>query len=280
MAAAAQDRDALLTEIPRLSETIGSMSTELARLRNLVAGLTEDPTGEYRDMGEGPAVRARQYLHGLDADRLGVDNLRENVANLEAAINELSEAQIHNVDRLEAELASLRTELGAVRSGGTSSVPERKPKALTEFKGFEKLKPYSGDPVQWKTWRWKVTTWLVTVSPSFESLINKLDRSESEPKEPEEGHSMKVGVCELTSDEEWCGEQLYQLLVQKCEDKALAIIRNQNSLGKARGLIARYRILREAEGQVETKKIEITERVFYSGRTAVAPKDVMSAIET
>ena len=91
---------------------------------------------------------------------------------------------------------------------------------------------------------------------------------------------MKAGACELTSDEEWCGEQLYQLLVQKCEDKALAIIRNQNSLGKARGLIAWYRILREAEGQVETKKIEITERVFYSGRTAVAPKDVVSAIES
>ena len=91
---------------------------------------------------------------------------------------------------------------------------------------------------------------------------------------------MRVDSCGLTTDEEWCGEQLYQLLVQKCEGKALAIIRNQNTLGKARGLIAWYRTLREAEGQVETKKIEITERVFYSGRTAVAPKDVVSAIET
>ena len=47
MAAAAQDRDTLLEEIPRLSETIGNISTELARLHNLVAGLTEDPTGEF-----------------------------------------------------------------------------------------------------------------------------------------------------------------------------------------------------------------------------------------
>ena len=37
--------------------------------------------------------------------------------------------------------------------------------------------------------------------------------------------------------------------------------------------------MREAEGQVETKKCEITERVFYSGRKAVAAKDVVTTIE-
>ena len=44
----------------------------------------------------------------------------------------------------------------------------------------------------------------------------KLDQSETEPKEPEEDERMKVGSRELTTEEEWCGEQLYQLLVQKC----------------------------------------------------------------
>ncbi len=89
---------------------------------------------------------------------------------------------------------------------------------------------------------------------------------------------MKVGVTELTTEEEWCGEELYQLLVQKCDGPALAIVRNQNTLGKARGLIAWFRIVRDAEGQVKEKMSEITERVFYSGRKAVAPKEVMATI--
>ena len=77
---------------------------------------------------------------------------------------------------------------------------------------------------------------------------------------------------ELTTEEEWCSAQLYQLLVQKCEGAALAIVRNLNTKGKARGMIAWYRTLREAEGQVETMKQGITEKVFYSGRKAVAAK--------
>ena len=93
MAAATQERDHLLEEIPRLSETIGNMSHEIARLHTLVAGLTEDPTGEYHDMGEGPAVRARQYLHGLDADRLQAEQLKGNVDTLESALAEFSAAQ-------------------------------------------------------------------------------------------------------------------------------------------------------------------------------------------
>ena len=82
------------------------------------------------------------------------------------------------------------------------------------------------------------------------------------------------------TEEEWCSEQLYQLLVQKCEGGALAIVRNLNTHGKARGLVSWYRTLREAEGQVDTKRTEITERVFYSGRSAVAAKDVVATIES
>ncbi len=102
--------------------------------------------------------------------------------------------------------------------------------------------------------------------------------SEVEPQEPDPGHRMRAGLVELTTEEEWCGEELYQFLVQKCEGPALAVVRNQNTLGKARGLIAWYRTLRDAEGQVETKKTEITEKVFYAGRKAVAAKDVLAII--
>ena len=58
------------------------------------------------------------------------------------------------------------------------------------------------------------------------------------------------------------------------------MVRNQNTHGKARSLIAWYRTLRDAEGQVETKRTEITEKVFYSGHKAVAPKDGVATIET
>ena len=68
-------------------------------------------------------------------------------------------------------------------------------------------------------------------------------------------------------------------MVQKCEGQALDITRNQNTKGKARGLIAWYRTLREAEGQVPTKRSEITEKVFHPGRKAVAAKDVVPTIE-
>ena len=60
---------------------------------------------------------------------------------------------------------------------------------------------------------------------------------------------MKVGPDELTTDK-WCSEKLYQMLVQKTECPAPAIVRNLNTHGKARGLSAWYRTMREAEGQV------------------------------
>ena len=96
MAAAAQDRDHLLAEIPRLSETIGNMSDEIARLRTPVAGLTEDPTGAYGDMGEGPAVRARQYQHALDSDRREFSLLMERVNDLENSMAFLTANQTDN----------------------------------------------------------------------------------------------------------------------------------------------------------------------------------------
>ena len=90
---------------------------------------------------------------------------------------------------------------------------------------------------------------------------------------------MMAGTSALTTEEEWCSEQLYQLLMQKCEGPALDIIRNQNTKGKARGLVAWYRTLREAEGQVPQKRSEITEKVFQPDRKAVAAKDVVSTLE-
>ena len=151
--------------------------------------------------------------------------------------------------------------------------------AITNTRGVDKIKSYTGDVSMWKEWRFKMETWLGSINPSFQTLVNKLDKSEMEPEEPEEGAKMNIGSEEITTDEEWCSEQLYQMLVQKTEVPALAIIRNLNTHGKARGLSAWYRTMRDAEGQVEVKKDEITEKVFYSGRKAVAARDVAPTIE-
>ena len=266
-----------MAEIPNMRAHINSITDSLTRLQLLVAGLTEDPTGAYGDMGEGPAVRARIYQHSHDSDRNEFSMLKERVNDLENSMAFLTASQTENSQHLEDELTKVRGEIGASRA---HTPLDRKNKNITELKGFEKLKLYSGEAAQWKDWRYKVATWLTQTNSSFESLIIKLDQSESEPKEPDEGATMRVGSMELTTEEEWCSEQLYQLLVQKCEGRALAIVRNQNTLGKSRGLVAWYRTLCEAEGQMKTKRSEITERVVFSGRTAVAAKDVVAAIET
>ena len=207
MAAGLPARDLLLEEIPNMRTTIGNMSDSITHLHTLLAGLMEDPMGDYE--GDGPAIRARQYLHALDSDRLRFDQLMDKVENLDSVITELSTTTYNNAEHLENELTNMRTEMGAARSRGDSPPYDRRNKNITETKGFEKLKPYTGDPTQWKDWRFKVTTWLTQTNPSFESLMIKLDKSENEPKEPEEGHKMMAGSRELTTEEEWCSEQLY-----------------------------------------------------------------------
>ena len=121
-----------------------------------------------------------------------------------------------SVDRMAANVTKLEDELKDLRSRGGVSVngvppPARGIPGVTGMKGFEKMKTYNGEASQWKDWRFKITTWLAQTNPSFESLLGKLDQSEQGPQEPEEGQKMMVGTKELTKDEEWCSEQLYQL---------------------------------------------------------------------
>ena len=155
-------------------------------------------------------IRARMYEHTLDSDRLRFDQLMEKVEDLENMIAFITAETTRNSETLETELRDIRNE---ARASGACMPAARSPKNITETKGFEKLKPYAGEAAQWKDWRFKVTTWLTQTNPSFESLMIKLDQSESEPKEPEDGDRMKAGSLEFTTDEEWCSEQLYQLLV-------------------------------------------------------------------
>ena len=73
---------------------------------------------------------------------------------------------------------------------------------------------------------------------------------------PDVSGKVKIGQKEMTTEVEWCSEQLYKLCVQNTQGAALAMVRNLNSQGKARGELAWHRVMREAEGQVETKRGE------------------------
>ena len=211
----------------------------------------------------GPAVRAlffERHERANDEHMRRTSMLYDQVAGIEATMGTVAAIQTgyhESVDRLitatqriESDMRTLSTRADGGKGEGKGSGEGGNRLSVTGMKGFEKLKSYGGDPLHWKDWRFKTTTWLENINRSFHTLIPKFDVSEFEPKEPEAGHRMMVGAVELTTEEEWCGEELYQLLVQKCDGPALAIVRNQNTLGKARGLIAWFRMLRDAEGQV------------------------------
>ena len=136
-----------------------------------------------------------------------------------------------NVSRLDGEQKDLQAE---VASTSTRAPSDRKDKAIFTSlkKGVDRLKVNTGDATQWKDWRFKTSSWLAQYSPSFETLMTKLDKSDLEPQEPGEGQKIMAGPEELTTDGEWCSEQLYMLPVQKCDGPALAIVRNLNTHGK------------------------------------------------
>ena len=205
--------------------------------------MTDGVYGEDYAADRGPAVRAQYFEEANDDHRRRMAELLEQVTGLEATMAEMGSIQtsynsgvdlmMANVTRLDGEQKDLRAEVAATT---TRAPPDRKDKAMiiTSLKGFDRLKVYTGDATQWKDLRFKTSSWLAQYNPSFETLMTKLDKSELEPQEPEEGKKMKVGPEELTTEEEWCSEQLYQLLVQKCEG------RNLITHGKARGLSAWY----------------------------------------
>ena len=56
-------------------------------------------------------------------------------------------------------------------------------------------------------------------------------------------------------------------------------VRNLESLTKSRGARAWYRIVREAEGQIETRKTELTEKLHDPRRKPVEAKDLVQALE-
>ena len=67
-----------------------------------------------------------------------------------------------------------------------------------------------------------------------------------EPELPDDRGKVMIGSADITT-EECCSDQMYQLMVQKTEGAALSMVRNLSSQGTTRGVVAWYRLMREAE---------------------------------
>ncbi len=251
--------------------TMESMMDSITQLSKQFAAFNEDhdvfiqrcPDASHGEQEH--AVRELRYARGMEYDCNRMSRIEEQLAQNDLRMNDLESSQgyitgeLTTVNETIGNMSNIITTLRA--QGGTFTGPPRTRELLTGMRGFDKLKPYKGAATEWKEWRIKLTNWLSQYSQSYEALFVKLDYSETEPVESEKGLSIMVGESEITREEEWCSDQLYNLLIQKCEGPALEIITNQNLKGKARGLITWYRTLREAEGQVTAKRSEITEKV-------------------
>ena len=229
-----------------LQGMVGRMTDSISQLQRQMAVLYEDsdvfiqrcPTAAVANGEQGPAVRELAFTHAQDADRrrrAGMEVSIEEIlrrmetaeSNLSYYCNEAAAAQ-EKVATMEEAIATLRSDHSS-RFVPSLGVPRRE--EVTGRRGFDKLRVYKGSAAEWKDWKFKLTSWLGQSSPAFETLIVKLDYSETEPTESEDGLHLMGGTAELTTDEEWCGEQLYLLLVQKCEGPALDIIRNLSTMG-------------------------------------------------
>ena len=122
------------------------------------------------------------------------------VAGIQTGYHELVDRLIATTTKLENDMKEVSGRVGASLQSATPGTTGRL--SVTGMKGFEKLKAYTGDATQWNDWLFKVTTWLENVNRSFKTLLPKLNVSETEPQEPEEGHRMKAGLAELTTEEE------------------------------------------------------------------------------
>ena len=91
---------------------------------------------------------------------------------------------------------------------------------LTQRKGFEGIPTYGGG-AQWAEWRFATVDRLKQESSDFESLLTKIERLTEEPEEPKGGTGMLLGGVELTTNQQWCCDELYHLLARKIQDLSL-----------------------------------------------------------
>ena len=90
---------------------------------------------------------------------------------------------------------------------------------------------------------------------------------------------MEIGGEPLSGDQLWCCDELYALLSRKTKDGPKMIVRNLETLPISRGARAWYLIVREAEGQIETRATELTEELHVPNRKPVGAKNLAQEVE-
>ena len=136
-----------------------------------------------------------------------------------------------------------------------------------------------GGGAQWQDLRFTIVDWLRQENPEFETLLRTIERMKEEPEEPAAGAVMALEGVQLTENQQWCCDELYHLFSRKTKDGPKMIVRNLESLITSRGARAWFRIVREAEGQIEARATELTEKLHDSSRKPVEAKDLAMAIE-
>ena len=181
----------LQNEISDIRTTIGLRTDTVTSLELSVASLLTDvkglmATGDGGVYGEtyandnGPAVRAKMFEEAIESTIARLRAAEEATTNVITMGQEQANMNKVEWDKVIGKILKFENELRDFRLGTGASVhgvpaARRDKKGVTEMKGFEKMKHYTGEATQWKDWRFKMTTWLAQCNPSFESLLSKLD---------------------------------------------------------------------------------------------------------
>jgi hypothetical protein len=247
-------------------EEVAQLRAEVTRLRTQVETVTMAEQGARAQLDEDLKTEVRAFHEHL---RIMEQKFEEEQGALLFEVAQLKEAARESAT---AAAASGLSPQAFVASASATKLH------LTQRKGFEGIPTYGGG-AQWSEWRFTTVDWLKQESADFESLLKKIERLTEEPEEPEEGTGMSLGGVALTTNQQWCCDELYHLLARKTQDGPKMFVRNLESLTVSRGARAWYRIVREAEGQIEARSTELTEKLHDPHRKPVDAKDLVQAVE-
>ena len=144
---------------------------EISDLRRMVT----DANDAVHQRIDGERSTSLATMENLDK---GYATLRDLVSLRHGESKEDRESLKSQIRTLEERVSGLRTSPG----WGTSRI------CLTRQKGFDHLKHYNGEGgiEKWKEWRFGILTWIDQESPTLARLIRRVEKLESEPKEPED----------------------------------------------------------------------------------------------
>lgn len=187
------------------------------------------------------------------------------------------------LDSVQQQMTQVEGDLAEVKSRGTSHTHApvastligqhlTQPKSCMDSTSMEEESSERiGGSLRWAGFSRDATS----SKPSFGGLRGRGKDQRSQ----QNGTAMEIGVEPLSKEQEWCCDELYALLSRKTKDGTDMIVRSLETLPTSRGARAWYRIVRQAEGQIETTATYLTEKLHDPSRKLVEAKDVAQALE-